>query len=131
MNWTEEELRSYLTRRGVSPDSTRKIAAKVSEKAFQAQVKEMAVLNGWRYYHTRDSRRSDEGFPDCVMTHANKARLIFAELKVEGKEPTQSQQEWLNDLMAIAGALNPAVPLIEVYVWYPSDVEEIWEILKR
>ena len=42
MNWTDQELRAYLTRRGVSANSTDKIAEKVSEKAFQAQVKEMA-----------------------------------------------------------------------------------------
>jgi hypothetical protein len=128
MNWTEQELKAYLSRRGVSADSTRKIAEKVSEKAFQAQVKEMAVLNGWRYYHVYDSRRSDEGFPDCVMVHAGKRRLIFAELKVEGKEPTSSQQDWLDDLTEVSKYGYSPIP--EVYCWRPSDIEEIWSILK-
>ena len=131
MNWTEQELRAYLTRRGVSPEETRKITEKVSEKAFQAQVKEMAVMNGWRYYHTRDSRLSDEGFPDCCMAHAGKKRLIFAELKAEGKDPTKSQQDWLDDLITVGVAWIPAGCLPEVYLWRPSDIDAIWKILKR
>jgi hypothetical protein len=40
-------------------------------------------------------------------------RLIFAELKAEGEQPTPEQREWLRDL---AGAGE-----VEVYVWRPSD----------
>ena len=88
-------------------------------------------MNGWRYYHTRNSKGSDYGFPDIVLVHAKKQRLIFAELKAEGKEPTEDQQEWLDDLTAVRMALKEFKVCLEVYVWHPSDIDTIWDILKR
>lgn len=97
---------------------------KMSEKVFQGNVRKAALLCGWRYYHPWISVKSTEGYPDCTMVHVKKGRLIFAELKAEGKEPTEKQQEWLDDLRLTSTRW-------EVYVWHPSDMDEIWEVLRR
>ena len=86
---------------------------KESEKQFQTAVIELAILRGWKHYHTYRSKRSVPGFPDLVLV---RERIIFAELKREGGEATPQQQEWLD---AIAYADGTA------YLWQPSDWNEI------
>jgi hypothetical protein len=100
------------------------------ERDFQRTVIELARLRGWRVYHTRPAlnqrgrwhtpMQGDAGFPDLVL--ARQGRLIFAELKREGKKPTSTQQDWLNTLATCAG--------VEVYVWTPADWNAIVEILR-
>lgn len=113
--WTEEQLREHIAR-GQSAQAAR---WKVTEAQFQSQIRQAALLYQWAFYHTHDSRRSDAGFPDCIMVRP--PRLIVAELKVDGKDATPGQQWWL-DLFARAGA--------ETYVWHPSEMDKIMEILK-
>lgn len=91
-----------------------------SEKEFQNQVIELALLNGFRYYHTHDSRRSNPGFPDLVLVRAIPPRVIFAEIKASHGSLSPAQRVWINELRA-AGA--------EVYVWYPDDFDSIQQIL--
>ena len=52
-----------------------------SEEDFAETVIELFRLNNWIVYHTRDSRRSEPGFPDLVM--ARPPVLLFAEIKNE------------------------------------------------
>jgi hypothetical protein len=82
----------------------------------------LAPMLGWRLcYHTLRSKGSQSGFPDRVLVL--RGRIIFAELKREKKVATPvsaHQREWLDGLAA-GGA--------EVYLWRPSDLEEIGEIL--
>ena len=53
-------------------------------------------------YHTHDSRRSAEGFPDWVLARAcPRPRLVYLELKSSAGQPTAEQQEWIETLMAI------------------------------
>lgn len=99
-----------------------------SEGDFQTWVKDVAKITGWMVYHTHDSRRSDEGFPDLVLLRGE--RWIVAELKAEGKNPTPAQMIWL-EAFRVAGrhpsgesGLTP-----EVYVWRTQDREEIMAIL--
>lgn len=94
------------------------ISAQMTEKAFQAIVIKAAKLFHWLCYHTHDSRRSPEGFPDLVMVRRN--RLIFAELKTEKGRVKLSQKEWL-DALREAGE--------ETYVWRPSAWQDITRIL--
>lgn len=91
----------------------------VTEKEFQSQIKDLARLFGWKYYHTWRSIHSPAGFPDCVL--AKPPRLIFAELKSEKGKTSQEQDEWLN-ILAECGQ--------EVYLWKPRDVDRIIEILR-
>lgn len=78
---------------------------------------QLAQLRSWLVYHTRDSRRSQPGFPDIVLV---KGRLIFAELKSETGRLTPEQERWLAALRS-AGC--------DVRVWRPSDWQEIEETL--
>ena len=39
----------------------------VTEKEFQWQVRQAAIVLGWMAYAAYDSRRSAEGYPDLTM----------------------------------------------------------------
>ena len=71
-----------------------------SEREFMAQVRKVAKAHGWMSYHTHNSRRSDEGFPDLVLAHGGIGRLIFWELKREDGEETPAQRVWIATLTA-------------------------------
>jgi len=89
------------------------IESRIDEDEFQAMVKAEAVRCGWLYYHTRDSRKSDKGFPDTILIHEGRRLLIAAELKVGGKQPTGDQQTWLEAFQA--------VETVRADVWRPED----------
>ena len=95
----------------------------VSEKAFMQMVIDAARLLGWRVYHTFDSRRSPEGFPDLVLVRDG--RLVFAELKTERGKLSPSQQAWLAELEEVRYQRG-----IEVYTWRPRDWEQIERVLR-
>lgn len=93
-----------------------------------------AKLNGWALppdeptdkpftlvYHTHDSRRSAPGFPDLVLVHPEHGRVVFAELKAEGRYPIPEQRKWLSALKRCPG--------VEVFLWRPRDWESIVETL--
>jgi hypothetical protein len=91
----------------------------------------------WRWYHTRDSRRSVPGFPDLVLVRP--PRLLFVELKTERGKLTADQVAWLEDLEMVSATFvgrawdppaDPLPPPVEVYVWRPSDRPEIERILR-
>lgn len=84
------------------------------EAEFQSRVRTVFVAHGWDFYHTRDSRGSDDGFPDCVI--ARPGRLFVAELKVK-TDPTPDQLRWLA-LFQSAG--------IPAYLWRPAD----WNLIE-
>jgi hypothetical protein len=100
-----------------------------SEESLQAKVLQLAKLCGWRAVHFRPARTAkgwrtaftgDKGFLDCVMVR--RERLILAELKRDGEEPTAEQRGWIHDLYCVC--------TIEVYVWRPADWDEIVRILR-
>lgn len=86
-------------------------AKAMTEKQLQEVVRRIALLRGWRYYHTHRSQHSPAGFPDCTL--ARGPRLVFAELKRQGGKVTTEQQAWLDDLTAAS---------VEVYTWRPADL---------
>ena len=65
----------------------------MTESQFQNLVKEAATLNGWLYYHTKDSRRSERGFPDTVLARGDD--LYFWELKTGRRVATPEQMVWV------------------------------------
>jgi hypothetical protein len=79
--------------------------------------KALAVQLGWFSYHTLRSRGSRAGYPDRTLV---RDRILFVELKREKTGPTDEQVEWL-DKLATAGG--------EVYLWRPSDLDEIARVL--
>jgi len=94
----------------------------LTEKQFEAQIKDLAKIFGWKYYHTWRSIHSPAGFPDCVMVRGD--RVVIAELKSEKGVVSEKQQEWLDALKE--------VPYLEVFLWRAGDeaIEEIAEVLK-
>jgi len=92
----------------------------LTEKAFLQQVRDLAELCGWLVYHTYDSRRSPEGFPDLVLVRGDK--VIFAELKSEKGRVRPEQRMWLDALEKVRKA--------EACLWRPSDWDRIVEVLR-
>ena len=96
----------------------------MSEATLQAWVQARAKEFGWKYYHTRDSRGSDPGYLDVHVVKA--PRNIHAELKRQDAKKgkvTEAQQEWIDELRGCPG--------VEVYVWRPSDMDEILAVLSE
>ena len=95
-----------------------------TEAQWQTEVLRIAKRWGWRSYHTRVSFGSTGGFPDLVMVRGRHGavgpRLIFAELKSETGTVKPAQQDWLDELTEYG---------VEVYVWRPSDVEQVVGVL--
>jgi len=88
----------------------------------------IATQLGWHSHWTFNSKGSAHGFPDRTLA---RDRVIFAELKREltgkksedaNRHPSAAQIGWL-DQLARAGA--------EVYLWRPSDLDEIARILGK
>ena len=106
-----------------------------TEKRFQDAVVQLAHIHGFKAYHTYDSRRSTPGFPDLVLLRDD--ILIFAELKTEKGKLSEFQKEWLSGLDDFAESIEQiwcfsGRPMpIRVYLWRPSDWDNIIEILKR
>ena len=92
----------------------------VTEAELQSTVQELLTLHKWQWHHAGDSRRSTAGLPDIVAIRP--PRVLFAELKREVGKTSKIQDEWLGSLMACPG--------IETYLWRPSDLTEITEVLK-
>ena len=95
-------------------------APPITEKEFQRQVLDLARILGWRGYHPMLSKWSERGWPDLTLIRP--PRLVFAELKRENGKTTEHQDDWLR--------LLATVPGIEVYLWRPSDLEDIAEVLR-
>ncbi len=88
-----------------------------AEKDFQNLILAEAKKNGWKAYHTYDSRKSQAGFPDLVLV---REMVIFAELKAETGTFSADQLNWLEALEE-AGAV--------VYRWRPKDWPQIFALL--
>lgn len=94
----------------------------MTEAQLQKAVIDYARTLGWRVAHFRTGMNSrgqymtavqgdGAGFPDLIMVR--RKRLIFAELKQDGKYPSPNQREWI-------GALS-LVDWAEVYIWKPKQ----------
>ena len=99
---------------------SRRIRRKTEEQEFQDQIITAAKLFGWRWYHTYDSRRSPAGFLDLVLVRT--PRLVISEVKKEDGRVTPDQRVWMEDLRGCPG--------VEVYLWRPSDWQEIERVLR-
>lgn len=93
---------------------------KETEKQLLEKVRKVALLTGWRFYHTWNSFRSAKGFPDCVL--AKKGKILFLELKSATGKVTAEQMGWLE-------SLQPGCYLARVI--RPSDFDWLVEELKR
>lgn len=101
----------------------------INEKQFEAQIKDLVkILHYDLYYHTHRSQFSPAGFPDCVIGRTEPPmRLIVAELKVGKNQPTPEQYFWIM-FFQMLGELTEG--LVDGFLWYPEDIEEIAQILR-
>lgn len=80
-------------------------------------------------YHTHDSRNSQKGFPDLVLVHPERARIIFAELKNDTSYPSTEQRLWAAGLLCVSEEYPDA---ISYRLWkpkhYASIIEDLGEI---
>ena len=105
----------------MSKEDRKVVKISITEKQFESQVKELAKLFGWKYYHPWLSIHSPRGWPDVVLCRP--PRLVLAELKAEKGLLSESQKEWAELLQACPG--------VEYYCFRPSDFDKMVEILKR
>jgi hypothetical protein len=88
----------------------------MTEDDLLRSVRKLAGYTGWIFYHTRWSKGSEAGFPDCVLANAKQQRVIYAELKSPTGTPTPAQVLWLDTLDA-AGC--------ETALWRPLDLQTL------
>jgi hypothetical protein len=105
----------------------------LSEAEFRAQVDELAAMYGWLWMHVDPLRGKGgiwrtpthgslgKGWPDSLYVHPRARRILFIEFKCEIGKASDDQVRVLGVLMA-AG--------LEAYIWRPSDIEQIAEVLK-
>ena len=91
---------------------------KQSERDFQAQLMQVVRMFGGLAYHTYDSRRSPEGYPDLTIVTTDR-RVIWAELKAGKRQPTDDQWIWLRSL-----------PGHQAYLWRPDDWDDAVRIIQ-
>ena len=107
--------------------------ALISERELAATVDALAEQAGWKIFGVLEqrvyARRLSKGWPDRVLLRNGPgcSRLIFAELKSERGKLTPEQGEWLLALRLFGEDRDQA---IEVYLWRPSDLDSIEEILR-
>jgi hypothetical protein len=63
----------------------------VTEAQLQAAVADLCKILGLHHYHTRDSRRSQPGFPDSVIAGRS---ILYRELKNETGKLSVDQRMW-------------------------------------
>lgn len=104
----------------MTQEQVEQLAAAMPEAELLANIRTLAGWRGWLVYHTQRSERSEPGFPDLVLVHPKRGRLIFAELKSQRGKVSPAQQRWIDGLGDVAGTGDDAGAL-EVFVWRPVD----------
>lgn len=93
---------------------------RMTEAQFQAWVIDVALTFGWLPVHFRNMIGNPDGYPD--LTLFKDERVILAELKSARGEVSRKQRQW-HERLAGVGA--------RVYVWRPSDRDEIERVLRE
>jgi hypothetical protein len=121
----------------------------ITEADFQRMVTDLAGVLGWSWVHFRPAQTQrgwrtpvegplGAGWPDLTLLRVRDRRLIFAELKRETTTVTVDQAAVLaalGELSAPIGDFRVAdgcqtYARIETWVWRPSDLDAIAEILR-
>lgn len=108
----------------------------VDENGLQEGIIDLAHVLGYIVAHFRPAKTDKgwrtpvgadgKGFPDLVLAHGRKARVIFAELKGTRGVVSAEQRMWLDTLGPAAGWASEAVQVgnhgpLEVYLWTPAE----------
>jgi hypothetical protein len=103
------------------------VALTVTERDFQRTVIELAHLFGWKVAHFRTAMNArgvymtpvgadGAGWPDLVLIHPARGRILYRELKAERGRLDPRQTTW-GEWLTAAGC--------DWTVWRPSDMPEI------
>ena len=98
----------------------------MTETELKNAIIELAGWTGWLVHHDlpaldkrgawRTHVQGDVGFPDLLMLHPRKGKMLVAELKGDKGKTTPEQDSWLSAFRA-AG--------IAAEVWRPKDWDAI------
>jgi hypothetical protein len=105
----------------------------LSEAEFREQVHDLAALLGWQWMYVFPLKSSKgwrtptggplgSGWPDDTLVHRAKRRIVFAEVKSQTGAVRADQA-------AVLAFLREAGQ--EAYLWRPSDLPQIQEVLSR
>ena len=94
--------------------------AEVTESQLREQIRDLCKVIGWKFYFTYNSMHSPKGMTDLILCRP--PRVIFAELKREKTDLKPDQELWRDELKQCPG--------IEWYLWKPSMIEQITDILR-
>lgn len=84
-------------------------ALRPTEAQCEDRIIHLARLYGWRVHAERPARsrdgwrtaiKGDAGWPDLVLAHPTRGRLLIVELKRKPAKPTDEQTVWLDTLRA-------------------------------
>ena len=102
----------------------------MTERDFQRSVMELAELSGWETLHVRTSMQQGryltattgtmaKGWPDLLLIHRSRQKLIFAELKSDKGSLRPDQSRVLSLLWQLVE--GPTREWAEGHVWHPKD----------
>ncbi len=133
MTTDTKAMSEWLEKEGWPPVTTEKL----TELDLARQIRDLARVTGWLHVHFRPAKTKqgwrtafsgDPGFPDMVL--ARRGRVIFAELKMDGKKARPEQDRWLLELDPGNIRGNRELRGVEAYVWTPADFDSIVETLR-
>jgi hypothetical protein len=133
-NWSEGAFQAEVIKlaRSLGWGTTKSQADAMRAEAAQYGV-ETPPLDGL-VFHPRYSLGSEPGWPDLTLVRRRDRRLIFAELKAEKGVVSPRQREVLDllrEFVVIPDFIHTDEwPRIEVFVWRPSDLPRIVEVLR-
>jgi hypothetical protein len=87
---------------------------------MQAVVR-LAREQKYLVYHTQNSKRSPEGFPDLICARAG-SPLLAIETKTDTGQVTPAQAAWLEALAGCTGVVAEC--------WRPAQLQDIVERLR-
>ena len=93
----------------------------MTEKALMQAIRDAAGPLGYLTYHTYDSRRSEEGFPDLVIV--KRGNLFFFETKTATGRVRPAQLNWLEELQ------NGQV--LSARLVRPADLDDVLDELRE
>jgi len=95
-----------------------------TEEALRTHLRPLAQQLGYLHYHTRNSRKSEAGWPDDALVHAQRPGPLFLwELKRVGESPSPAQRRWLEALERVTA--------VHVGVYTPADWTDMQRLLIR
>lgn len=106
-----------------------------TERDFQQAVMDLAHLSGWETLHVRTSMQQGryltattgtmaKGWPDLVLIHRSRQRLLIVELKADKGRLRPDQSRVLSMLWQVIE--GPGRDWVQVAVWKPAD----WDLIE-